>query len=94
MYFVICIADASDRREHAVVLEGLGVEGRRILAAPVGMCDQPEVGARLTGAERHSERVEDEVGAHVAGELPADHPAAVNIDDEREEHHSLPAAQI
>jgi hypothetical protein len=44
--------------------------------------------------ERHPQGVEDEVGAHVRRELPADDPPAVGIDDEAEEHDALPAAQI
>jgi hypothetical protein len=51
-------------------------------------------GAGLALAERHPQRVEDQRGAHVAGELPADDPAAVGVDDEREEHHALPAPQV
>jgi hypothetical protein len=39
------------------------------------ICDrsggQLDVGPRLAAMERHPQCVEDEVGAHVAGELPA-----------------------
>jgi hypothetical protein len=35
--------------------------------------------------QRHPQRVENERGAHVRGELPADDPAAVGVDDERED---------
>lgn len=41
-----------------------------------------------------SQRNEDEIGAHVAGEATADDPAAVGVDDEAEEHYALPAAGI
>jgi hypothetical protein len=44
--------------------------------------------------EGHPERVEDEIGAHVRCELPADDLAAVGVDDEREEDEAFPAAQI
>ena len=48
-----------------------------------------DVGAGAALVERHPQRVEDEVGAHVAGELPADDAAAERVDHERKEHHSL-----
>ena len=44
--------------------------------------------------QRHPQRVQNERGAHVAGELPADDPAAVGVDDEREEHHAFPASEV
>ena len=49
---------------------------------------------RAALAERHPQRVEDEVGAHVAGELPADDLAAVGVEHEREEDEPFPAAQV
>ncbi len=42
----------------------------------------------------HPQRVQDEIRAHVGGELPADDPAAEGVDNEREEDDPLPAAQI
>jgi hypothetical protein len=56
--------------------------------------DELDVGARPALGERHFERVENERGAHVAGELPADDPAVVDVDDEGEEHDPFPAAAI
>jgi len=38
--------------------------------------------------------VEHERGAHVGGQLPADHAAREDIDHEREEQQALPAAQV
>jgi hypothetical protein len=43
---------------------------------------QRDLGARPALARRHPQRVEDQVGAHVAGELPTDDPAAERVDDE------------
>jgi len=63
-----------------VVIEGLGVEPGGVLTAPVGMSHEPEVSAGLPGADRHPESVEDETGAHVRRQLPADHPAAEHVD--------------
>ncbi len=42
----------------------------------------------------HAQRVEDEVCAHVDGELPADDHPAVGVEDEGEEDESFPAAQV
>jgi len=38
--------------------------------------------------------VEDQVGAHVGGELPAHDPPRVRVDDEGEEHHALPVPPV
>jgi hypothetical protein len=44
--------------------------------------------------QRHRERVKDEVGAHMGGELPADDHPAVGVEDEGEEAEAVPAAQV
>jgi hypothetical protein len=41
---------------------------------------QPKLSAGLARPERHAQRVEHQVGAHVTGELAADHPARVDIE--------------
>jgi hypothetical protein len=41
-------------------------------------------GPGATLAERHPQRIQDERGAHVASQLPADHAAAVGVEDEGE----------
>jgi len=56
--------------------------------------DEQEVGAASALSERHPQRVEDEVGAHVSCELPADDRAAVGVDHEREVDDAFPAAQV
>jgi hypothetical protein len=53
-----------------------------------------DIGAVSATGQRHPQRVGDEIGAHVAGELPADDPPAEGVDDEAEEHDALPAAQV
>jgi hypothetical protein len=53
-----------------------------------------DIGAGPAGAQRHLERVEHERGAHVLCQLPADDAAAERVDDEGEEQHALPAAQV
>jgi hypothetical protein len=91
---VVGITDRSDRGEHAVVGERLGVVDARVLAASVGVVDQLDVGAGAAPVKRHSQRVEDEVGAHVRGELPADDHPAVGVEHEGEEDQALPATQV
>jgi hypothetical protein len=56
--------------------------------------DQRDVGAGRAQAERHPQRVGDELGAHARRELPADDLAAVGVDDEAEEDDAFPAAQV
>lgn len=88
------IADRSDRGEDAGVIELLGVVGRRILRAAVGVGHELEVGAMLALAEGHAQGVEDEVGAHVGGQLPADDLAGEGVEDEGEVADALPGAQV
>jgi len=64
------------------------------LRALVGVAHELEVGAGLSGPERHPDGVEHEVSAHVAGELPADDHAGEHVDQEREEHAPLPGPQV
>ena len=58
------------------------------------MVDELDVGAGAALSERHPECVEDEIGAHVVGELPTDDRPAVDVDHEREEDDAFPAAQV
>jgi hypothetical protein len=60
----------------------------------IAVVDQLDVGARLAAMKRHPQRVEDEVCAHVAGELPADDHPAVGVEHEGEEDEPVPAAQV
>jgi hypothetical protein len=64
------------------------------LAAAIGVVHQRDVGARRPGPERHAQRVEDQRGVHVPGQLPAHHAPRVGVDDEAQEHQALPAAQV
>src|SRR5581483_5243618 len=91
---VVRIPDRADRREHAMVVEDLAVVERGVLAAGVAVVDELDVGAGAAQVERHPQRVEDEIGAHVVGELPADDHPAVDVDHESEEDRPLPAAQV
>ena len=52
------------------------------------------VSAGCSLMQGHCQRIEDERGAHVAGELPADDPPTVGVDHEAEEHEALPAPEV
>ena len=91
---VVGIADRSDRLQDAVIVELLLEEKARVLRSGIAVVNELEVGAALATRQRHPQRVENEVGAHRGGELPADNPAAVGVDDEREEDQAFPAAQV
>ena len=56
--------------------------------------DQRDVDAGTALVQGHSQHVEHERGAHVVGQLPADHAARPRAEHEREEHDAVPAAQI
>ena len=56
--------------------------------------DEGDVGAGGAGSERHPQRIEDEVGAHVGGELPADDLAREGVDDEGEEARAFPRSKV
>jgi hypothetical protein len=61
------------------------------------MMDELDVGASVALAERHSQRVEHQIGSHTAGELRADITAAERVDHKRVSTYcncqSLPAAR-
>jgi hypothetical protein len=48
------------------------------VTAPVGVGHLFDVAARAALVDRHPQRVEHELGAHVRRELPADDPAVVS----------------
>src|SRR5215213_6346264 len=77
-----------------MVVENLAVVERGVLAAGVAVMDELDIGAGAAQVERHPQRVEDEIGAHVLGELPADDHPAVDVDHEGEEDRPLPAAHV
>ncbi len=62
----------------------LGVSHRDVSHALVRVVDQPaDVAAGpAAGPDAHLQRVEGEVGARRAGQLPADHPPGEHVDDE------------
>lgn len=58
------------------------------------MCNERDVCSGGPLMQSHPESVEDEIGAHVVRELPADDHAAVGVDHEADEHQPIPAAQV
>jgi hypothetical protein len=64
------------------------------LGAAIGVGDELEVGSVVTLPQGHPQGVEDEVGTHVGGGLPADDLAAEGVDHEGEVADALPGAQV
>jgi hypothetical protein len=62
---VVGVADRSDRPDDPMVVEDLLEGEARVLRAGIAVVDQVDVGAVLAARERHPQRVENEVGAHV-----------------------------
>ncbi len=77
-----------------MVVEGLGVVVARCIGCRRRCGGRARRRRPLGVGERHPQRVEDEVGAHVRGELPADDLAAVDVDDEAKNTSAFPAAQV
>ena len=77
-----------------MIIEDLLERETGVSAAGIAVVNELDVGAWLASRQRHPQRVEHEIGAHVARELPADDPPAVDVDYEAEEHQALPAAQV
>jgi hypothetical protein len=63
-----------------------------VYRAAVRVCDQ--AGSWSAEALGHLERVEDELGAHVRRELPADDRAAVAVEDEGQVDEAVPGADV
>ena len=72
---VPALALAPDREDDAVGPGQLGKVTARILTAPVGMKDHAPLWC--TVGERHGEGVGDQLGAHVIGQGPPDHPTGL-----------------
>ena len=84
---VIGVADRPNRGCRAGFGETLGDPDRGVLAAGVGVVHQPgQVGdpGLVSGPDRHLERVEHQLGAHVGGGLPAEDAPGVGVQDERD----------
>jgi len=77
-----------------VVVEHLRVVLGVVLRALVSVCHELHVSAGLAVSERDPQRIEHQVGAHVAGELPADDHPREHVDQEREVHAPFPRTQV
>jgi len=59
----------------------------------IGVCNHAGAVA-AAGADRHPERVQDELGLEVVAHRPADDPAAVDVLDGGEEEEALPGLDV
>ena len=81
---VVTIADGAHRGEQSGVAEALPERPGRVLRAVIGMQDRRRVAGLFVGLaadDGHAERVDDEFGAHVLGDRPADDQAGVGVHD-------------
>ncbi len=58
------------------------MNGGGVLAAPVGVVDEPRAGA--AGADGHRERIQGQFRAQVVGQRPADDAARMRVEEHRE----------
>ena len=88
---VVAVADGAHRAEQPGVAEPLPERPRRVLRAVIGMQDRrlPPVASGLPADDRHAERVDDQLGAHVLGDRPADDQPGVGVHDRRAVHLAL-----
>ncbi len=87
------VADRADRCRDASVGEAVALADRGVLAASVAVMNHVAAG-QITPPDRHLQGVEDEVGAEVVGDLPADDGSAVDVEDEGDVHPSLPGRGV
>ena len=89
------VADGADRREHVGGRRAPGCSRAEVYCEPASeWCTSATSapGSRRPSAIRSASSTS--VGAHVAGELPADDHPAEHVDHEAEVHDALPAAQV
>lgn len=65
-----------------MIIEGLAVVERGVLAAGVTVMDELDLHDPLGQGEGHPERVEDKIGSHVRRELPTNDLAVVGVEDD------------
>ena len=81
---VIRVAGGADGGDGTGRGEGVGVADGQVLAAGVGVMDQPVEPVLTAGPDRQLECLQRQLGAQVGGEGPADDPAAEHVDDQRQ----------
>ena len=88
------VADAADGGDRADRVQGVGVANGQVLAAGVGVRDQPVEPAPLPGPHRQLEGLKRQLGAHVPGQRPADDAAAEHVDDQCQVGEADPGADV
>src|SRR6266511_4602337 len=81
-----------DALAHLMSGEQLAVRGAGVLNAAIGVLNQPPF--RTTCCQCHGECGRGQFGAQVVGHGPADHCAAVGVDDDRQVQPALPRADV
>ena len=89
---VVGVSAGAHRDRDPGLVRGAAERERDVLAALVGVVDQPWVGA--SAREGHPERVDDQGRAHVGGHRPADDQPRVGVLDGGEVQPALAGAQV
>jgi hypothetical protein len=85
---VVGVAAGADRGDGSGLGEALGVPNGELLDSAVGVVNESvdRLAGVLAGPQAHFQRVEGQVGAQAAGQLPPEDPAGVHVDDEGDVH--------
>src|SRR5205814_10194888 len=89
---VVTDSGTPDRRPHAVVPAEIAELGARILSSAVGVEYDP--GWRVTMNDRHTQRVDDQIRAHMIGNGEPDHFARVTVDHGRAKRPAGPGLDV
>ena len=91
---VVAVALAADGGFDAGLGQAFGVANADVLRPAVRMMNQCAIALGTAGVQRLLERIEHEVGAHGAGDAPADDAAGIDVDDEGDIDEALPGGDI
>jgi hypothetical protein len=93
---VEAVAHGPDRGRDPSLGQPLGVTDRHVLRPTIRMChNRIQRGASpLTGPHRLLERVQDQLGRHRRAAPPAQDPAGVGVDHERDVHPPAPGRHV
>src|SRR5689334_12006434 len=89
---VVTDSGASDRGPYAVGSAEFTEFGAGVLGAAVGM--ENDAGWRVAVGDRHAQRIDDQVRAHVVGERKADHAPRVAVDHRGQERPASPGLDV
>lgn len=90
---IVGVTAGSHGGDGAGVRQALDVANGEVVDAAVTVVDEP-VNIAATPPEGHLQGIEGKISAERAGDLPAEDPAAVGVDDEGRLYEARPGADI